>query len=720
MSSANHLGEVYNTLSKRFLDSKVVDIQPAHGDPPEQYTVTFHLPGKKSDEQGGVSEAGEHKIEISLPFGFPKFPPKCKPLTPIFHPDFATGSVAVDRYWEKNSNLPDLIVHLAEMINCQHYSTDGDAYNPRAAEWYKEHAAEFPLAIIDWARGSLLGEGDDGDSEIQLDDELELTLEDDGELGIAADLSFDVDDEQLGLELEAADEDDGKVFFPFSNAEEEREHAERVRYYTAVKDRREFMRLKRELEGQIEFREMYAETMRILQNADRYYAKAKSCEKQGQNDKALELYQKTYEEVADYPAIRTDITRLEELTGGSEEKEEDKEKVGKKRDLRSIRVQTKGMGAVAGAGGSSVDSKPLPPPPPPRRRGFNRKLLFPLAALAVLVIGVLVIGSFFRDRGNMAEAERMLKQCGSSLEVASYKEAERFCQQGRAAAKKAVLFGGGRKGEIIGEFDTLLSSEEMQNGLAGRVVIDGRLYSAAQAKLVLQLKKRLEQAKEAYEDKRYGEAAKYFGSVRTLSQKVNYLDEKAKADVSSKYDYSMVKQDMLLIESRREAKKWQGMLAAVEDAQKRVPRLPSADCEALRVELAGCKVEANLGLIGQKMEKQINDGNWEEPAEEYKKAGTLAQNYMRDGKSGTIIYKEQLREIKQILLRASLYKEIDEANSAFASGHWDEAIASYGKSIELINDPEYALLDTEQTRKNNELLKKLILKASITKSEESV
>ena len=56
----------------------------AIGDPPEQYQIEYRI---KSLRQVGdeLKEVKSHLVEISLPRNYPRTPPLCRMLTPVFH-----------------------------------------------------------------------------------------------------------------------------------------------------------------------------------------------------------------------------------------------------------------------------------------------------------------------------------------------------------------------------------------------------------------------------------------------------------------------------------------------------------------------------------------------------------------------------------------------------------------------------------------------------------
>ncbi|MDA3785661.1 MAG: hypothetical protein PF568_02010, partial [Deltaproteobacteria bacterium] len=76
-----------------FANHPSISIVATEGVPVTQYVVEYRLNGLVALEGGEISRSNQHRVEITLSFGFPHFPPNCKPLTPIFHPDIDPAAI---------------------------------------------------------------------------------------------------------------------------------------------------------------------------------------------------------------------------------------------------------------------------------------------------------------------------------------------------------------------------------------------------------------------------------------------------------------------------------------------------------------------------------------------------------------------------------------------------------------------------------------------------
>lgn len=114
------------------------------GDPPDEYDIEYKVRGYALTTDGKVITRKHHRLKIKIPFGYPHFPPTIKPLSPIFHPAVDDYVMPIASYWEENKSLPDLVIHIGNMLCGAIYNTDS-AFNEKAAEYYRKHRKELPL-----------------------------------------------------------------------------------------------------------------------------------------------------------------------------------------------------------------------------------------------------------------------------------------------------------------------------------------------------------------------------------------------------------------------------------------------------------------------------------------------------------------------------------------------------------------------------------------------
>ena len=144
---SEQLAAILQEIKDNFAGHQQIQVTPIAGDPPDQYLVTYHLQGLCREVGGEVHQCTDHVITITLPFGFPHFPPNCKPESPVFHPDFDQAAICLGEFWENNPSLPELIIHLGRMLCGEIYSRN-NTFNEEAAAWYKDNQDQLPLDTV--------------------------------------------------------------------------------------------------------------------------------------------------------------------------------------------------------------------------------------------------------------------------------------------------------------------------------------------------------------------------------------------------------------------------------------------------------------------------------------------------------------------------------------------------------------------------------------------
>lgn len=129
-----------------------VTIVDTEGSPPEKYTFEFRVAGLKPEGDSYFSESGEHRAEVFLPKDYPRRPPFCRMITPVFHPNIDPQKICIGDHWSAGESLPHLIVRIGEMICFQSYNVKSPL-NAKAAAWAEQHADELPLVRQDLSLG---------------------------------------------------------------------------------------------------------------------------------------------------------------------------------------------------------------------------------------------------------------------------------------------------------------------------------------------------------------------------------------------------------------------------------------------------------------------------------------------------------------------------------------------------------------------------------------
>ncbi len=119
-------------LMKRTFDRHpAIRIESTVGDPPETYRIAFKVKGLDRDAKGRVIERTDHVAEVQLGADYPRLPPVCRMITPVFHPNISDAYICIGDHWTAGERLIDLVTRIAEMIGYQAYNIrsplDGEA-----------------------------------------------------------------------------------------------------------------------------------------------------------------------------------------------------------------------------------------------------------------------------------------------------------------------------------------------------------------------------------------------------------------------------------------------------------------------------------------------------------------------------------------------------------------------------------------------------------------
>ncbi len=124
-----------------------VRIAQVEGSPPERYEIEYRI-SSLVDNEGSVKVAKEHLVEVAISRNFPRTPPDCRMLTPVFHPNIDATEILLDEHWNSETTLVSLVIRIGEMLSFQRYHI-ASSVNPAAVEWISTHIDQLPLDEID-------------------------------------------------------------------------------------------------------------------------------------------------------------------------------------------------------------------------------------------------------------------------------------------------------------------------------------------------------------------------------------------------------------------------------------------------------------------------------------------------------------------------------------------------------------------------------------------
>lgn len=115
----------------------------SQGDPPERYQLEYRIRSLRM--VGSDLEPIEtHLVEITLPLNYPRTPPQCRMLSPVFHPNIAPHAICVGDHWSAGETLQSIVTRIGEMLAYQSYNVKSPL-NGEAARWVESNKHLVPL-----------------------------------------------------------------------------------------------------------------------------------------------------------------------------------------------------------------------------------------------------------------------------------------------------------------------------------------------------------------------------------------------------------------------------------------------------------------------------------------------------------------------------------------------------------------------------------------------
>ena len=119
---------------------RMVQVQ---GDPPERYQIEYQIRCLRMIG-GELQPQRTHLVEITLPLQYPRLPPQCRMLSPVFHPNIAPHAICVGDHWTAGESLHAIVVRIGEMLAYQSYNVKSPL-NGEAARWVEVNRDKLPL-----------------------------------------------------------------------------------------------------------------------------------------------------------------------------------------------------------------------------------------------------------------------------------------------------------------------------------------------------------------------------------------------------------------------------------------------------------------------------------------------------------------------------------------------------------------------------------------------
>ncbi len=130
-------------MSAAFQNFDLIKIKPFIGNAPETYQIEYTVNSLERDPKGKPIPRAQHVVEIQLTNDYPRLSPKCKMLTPIFHPNIDPATICVGDHWTAGERLVDLVIRIGEMLAYQAYNIQSPL-DGEAAMWADLNSEKLP------------------------------------------------------------------------------------------------------------------------------------------------------------------------------------------------------------------------------------------------------------------------------------------------------------------------------------------------------------------------------------------------------------------------------------------------------------------------------------------------------------------------------------------------------------------------------------------------
>jgi len=737
---SQELRRIFTEIQAEFFNKRDIEIHPVSGDPPSQYEVTYHIPCTIQDGQGNIVMGESHTVLISIPFGFPHFPPSCKPKTAVFHPDFDSAAISLADFWNRNRSLPELIHHIGDMLAGRIYSTD-NAFNEEAALWFHQNTSQLPFRKEAPSAPQPPPEevpAQDSEQLLEFDDDT-FDFEESEEEQKPSDfksspespnepaefLSIEAEDE-TALEIGTMEDHDFMDDFHFSQDIPEapasspvpsgvtggRIDTDRLKH---LAHRRNFCQLDTELtaiptDTDFPERQELSEKMSTaLKRAQKLYAEAEEYENQGLSDKALECFKAVENLVADYPNIRADISRTENATELLQDinKATNGRKNGRGPDTTTPGKRQKSKKSIAATEDFQEDGTKAAP----------KKIRRPANILPFVMVGgllaVLAPATYFYFTLNsrLTEARQLFSECTTNFAAKDFQAAEKACAASMSTSKTIYLLHQSAITELQTGIRGIIDSEEMQQGLQGKVLYNKKYVPRSTLSAHQSLQELLDQGKGFLETSAWDQGAASFQKALELCRQIEDFSPDERMAIEQNLNYAAFRSMLAVAETQVDREEWLTATATLTELQSQIAKLSPRQQVEYREYVDTLLAKSQFTSLKAQADTLFSKSDWTG-------AVALFQKAVQAGRTLSEKENSEMAGIKANISRAELYATINAGNSAFSAGRWDEAIEKYTGAIGILN-ANAKILSREEVEQSRKKLDRIILQSAIIRDRQT-
>ncbi len=667
---SDQLEAIFQEIKANFARHQQIQVTPIAGDPPEQYRITYHVQGFCKADGNEIQTCSNHVVAITLPFGFPHFPPNCKPESPVFHPDFDQAAICIGEFWDEHQSLSKLIIHIGRMVCGEIYSTE-NAFNEEAAAWYQENNQRLPLDTIQpfAAPGEIPQEYSEKKRPLSHSEPLTLDIVDDAHF---------VSNEIVALDDEEDDTADDQTQIGFAQTVTKEVTSPRLTLQRSEATARDQASPGRQQPN--------------LKEAQQKHAEGENFEHQGQPARALERYQAVKNLAPDFPEIDKDISRAQysvEMLGDWAAED------------APCEVTDSSKKKTAGKPKEKTAEAP-PPKPPSIQQESKPRSRWPVIIAGCGAAGVLItlVVAYFSFSGKLEHAETIFAECQQFLDQDLFTDAEQKCAESLELTYKVLFIKQQEKNNLAEKIKGIQGSKKLKEGLAlNKTTVD-----------LPEWQKAMQRADKYFADAQWKEAMASYTRTLQLASANSAID---KAILEQIRNNSATAQFNVFLQAGEKA------IAALEldsaknhldkamALAKQNPQIPPETISRIK-SLTG-QIEFNASMAAG--EGHFAKGEWSKALTAFEQAQEIEGAH-------SFADTSTLASLQEVIVRTKVFNSLEQGKKAFAEAQWDAAIANYETAIRLLEENS-EILRRDNPLQSQQKIAKLMLHAAVIRDQQS-
>ncbi|MCL2789772.1 MAG: hypothetical protein FWD79_03925 [Desulfobulbus sp.] len=655
-TGSQQIADDYERLKELLASYPNISIIKTEGQPPNSYEIEYNLRGYIKKDDRTIDIGYTHRVRLSLPFGYPHFAPTAKPLTPIFHPDFDPAAIRLADRWQQNPSLPELVLHIGEMICAIVYNLE-DPFNQEAAEWYVRQQAQLPLDTISVADIEIsvvdIEPSKPNVVDIKPIEPVALIEPTDTTPGPLDTDAF------TALRLERDDLPDSHQQSDGAVIQHIRDLVDANKIFAANK-------ILSELPEGISFpdrEELQLHIGKILRKTDQLFKLIEQLESMSKFDGAMEVMDNLQTIAVDVPGVEALKARIQQAMQVARSAAASRKSSKRATDVQAssppsplIKLSGKSL-----ARSGTVFFKPIS------------------AAILMLAVAILSISLYFKDENTLSRSQVNVLQGQLLIEKKQFDQAVKTLEEARAMLSDLTILRF-RKGRQEQSIDALLSSTDLQEGLQGRVLYQGQYVSASDAAAQEKLAVLTDQAQSLAGQNKIAEALSLYRQA--LQFATNRHLEKQQTAINETIQSLELRQTLAAAEKAEQENNW------------------SEAAEAYRKALTLSDTMMNLGTTSD-ITSRMTAATFRYELDQSKKSFTQSQwretiKYLEQAQRAininpNVVSEKERQDLHQLLINARLYLTLSTAREAFQQKNWQQAIEEYQNALDLLTrEPETA------------------------------